>query len=199
MLFLIALVIAVSFSLICAPALRKKPLPFYIAAAVLSAAVVILAQYRIENELVQKYILALFSKGAVATAFWCVVMFTGALPQKSTLRRRLIPCRGELSIFTALLTLSHSATYAIVYLKRLLNPDFDPQTDFIATCAVVIMLLCIMIPLTIMSFKKVRSKMKPKTWKNIQRTAYLFFALIYVHVLVLYFPRAVSEGKCRKA
>lgn len=191
MLFLIALVIAVSFSLICAPALRKKPLPFYIAAAVLSAAVVILAQYRIENELVQKYILALFSKGAVATAFWCVVMFAGALPQKSALRRRLMPSRGELSIFSALLTLSHIVTYAVIYIKRLLNPDFDPQTDFIVTCAVVILLLCIMIPLTVMSFKKVRGRMKPKTWKNIQRTAYLFFALIYVHVLVLYLPRAV--------
>lgn len=191
MLFLIALVIAVSFSLICAPALRKKPLPFYIAAAVLSAAVVILAQYRIENEFVQKYILALFSKGAVATAFWCVVMFAGALPQKSALRRRLMPSRGELSIFSALLTLSHIITYAVIYIKRLLNPDFDPQTDFIVTCAVVILLLCIMIPLTIMSFKKVRGKMKPKIWKNIQRTAYLFFALIYVHVLVLYLPRAM--------
>ncbi len=191
MLFLIALVIAVSFSLLCAPVLRKKPLPFYIAAAVLSAAVVILAQYRIENELVQKYILALFSKGAVATAFWCVVMFAGALPQKSALRKRLIPSRGELSIFSALLTLSHIVTYAVIYIKRLLNPDFDPQTDFIVTCAVVILLMCIMIPLTIMSFKKVRSRMKPKTWKNIQRAAYLFFALIYVHVLVLYVPRAI--------
>ena len=196
MLFLIALVIAVSFSLLCAPALRKKPLPFYVAAAVLSAAVVILAQYRIENELVQKYILALFSKGAVATAFWCVVMFAGALPQKSAMRKRLIPSRGELSIFSALLTLSHIVTYAVIYIKRLLNPDFDPQTDFILTCAVVILLLCIMIPLTVMSFKKVRGKMKPKTWKNIQRTAYLFFALIYIHVLVLYLPRAVrgSDG-----
>ena len=191
MLFLIALVIAVSFSLLCAPALRKKPLPFYIAAAVLSAAVVILAQYRIENELVQKYILALFSKGAVATAFWCVVMFAGALPQKSALRKRLMPSRGELSIFSALLTLSHIVTYAVIYIKRLLNPDFDPQTDFIATCAVVILLLCIMIPLTVMSIKKVRSRMKPKIWKSIQRTAYLFFALIYIHVLVLYLPRAM--------
>lgn len=191
MLFLIALIIAVSFSLLCAPALRKKPLPFYIAAALLSAAVVILAQYRIENEIMQKYIIAVFSKGSVATAFWCVVMFAGALPQKSTFRKRLMPSRGELSIFSALLTLSHIVTYAVIYIKRLINPDFDPQTDFIATCAVVILLLCIMIPLTVMSFKKVRSKMKPKTWKNIQRTAYLFFALIYVHVLVLYLPRAI--------
>ena len=191
MLFLIALVIAVSFSLLCAPALRKKPLPFYIAAAVISAAVVIHAQYRIENEFVQKYILALFSKGAVATAFWCVVMFVGALPQKSAPRKRLMPSRGELSIFSALLTLSHIVTYAVIYIKRLINPDFDPQTDFIVTCAVVILLLCIMIPLTVISFKKVRSKMKPKTWKSIQRTAYLFFALIYVHVLVLYLPRAI--------
>ena len=171
--------------------ITEKTLPFYIAAALLSAAVVVLAQYRIENEIVQKYVLALFSKGAVATAFWCVVMFVGALPQKSAPRKRLMPSRGELSIFSALLTLSHIVTYAVIYIKRLLNPGFDPQIDFIVTCAVVILLLCIMIPLTVMSFKKVRSKMKPKTWKNIQRTAYLFFALIYVHVLVLYLPRAI--------
>ena len=41
-----------------------------------------------------------------------------------------------------------------------------------------------------MSFKKVRKKMKASTWKKIQRTAYIFYALIYVHVLTFFIPKA---------
>lgn len=47
-----------------------------------------------------------------------------------------------------------------------------------------------MIPLTVMSFPKVRKKMNAKLWKKIQRTAYLFYALIYIHIMVLFMPMA---------
>ncbi len=57
MLFIIALVIAVLFSLSCAGALRKHPTPFYIGGAVLSAAVYALSLMHIETPFVREYLL----------------------------------------------------------------------------------------------------------------------------------------------
>ena len=51
-------------------------------------------------------------------------------------------------------------------------------------------MVLIMIPLTIMSFKTIRKKMNAKTWKKIQRFAYIFYALIYIHIMVLFVPKA---------
>ena len=47
-----------------------------------------------------------------------------------------------------------------------------------------------MLPLFITSFKCVRKKMKGSSWKKLQRLAYGFYALIYIHVLLLTLPGA---------
>ena len=49
-----------------------------------------------------------------------------------------------------------------------------------------LILIAMMIPLMITSFKCVRKKMKAKNWKNLQKLAYPFFYLIYVHLMVLF-------------
>jgi uncharacterized protein with FMN-binding domain len=41
-----------------------------------------------------------------------------------------------------------------------------------------------------MSFPQIRHKMNAKLWKKIQRTAYIFYALIYIHVFVICYPMA---------
>lgn len=38
-------------------------------------------------------------------------------------------------------------------------------------------------------------KINPKTWKKIQKSAYLFYTLIYVHILILDIPKARSGNK----
>jgi DMSO/TMAO reductase YedYZ heme-binding membrane subunit len=43
-----------------------------------------------------------------------------------------------------------------------------------------------MIPLLITSLRAVRRRMKPLNWKKVQRLAYPFYALLYVHVLILF-------------
>ncbi|MDF2884595.1 MAG: hypothetical protein K0R54_5162, partial [Clostridiaceae bacterium] len=43
----------------------------------------------------------------------------------------------------------------------------------------------IMIPLFITSIKKIRYKMKGLRWKKLQRWAYLFYILAYVHILLV--------------
>ena len=203
MLFLIALAISFCIAFFGSKALKKYPMIFYFAAAIITVVVIIINQgitnrtITIESEFVRKYLIGIFSKGAFAGALWCIVMWVGALSSDTKAGKKLVstimPVRGELSVFAAVVTLSHAVTYGITYLKRfnlLKKNNISFPSDFILTCIICIILLVIMIPLAVMSLKAIRRKMKPKTWKNIQRSAYVFYALILIHVLVLYIPQA---------
>ena len=192
MLFLIALIVAVLFAAFLSPALRKAPLPFYLAAALLAAGAAVAAQLDMESDLLLDWVLPLFNRGAAAAAFWALVMWAGALPRGSRAGKRLLAVRGELSSFAAILTLCHAVLRGLMYLRQLLRPRFSPDGVFLATCLTVLLLLLIMLPLTVLSFKAVRRRMAAKRWKHIQRLAYLFYGLIYIHVLILYLPPALQ-------
>ena len=47
-----------------------------------------------------------------------------------------------------------------------------------------------MIVLTVTSFPSVRKKMQAKKWKQLQRTAYVFYGLMYVHIMLINIPYA---------
>ncbi|MBR0528203.1 MAG: FMN-binding protein [Ruminococcus sp.] len=190
MLFLIAFAVAVLFSVLCAGALKKVPAAFYVGAALVSALMVVLAQQPVENVILRKYVIGLFSRGALAGALWVVVMGMRVLPDGSKAIKRLMPIRGELSIFAATVTLSHISVYGLSYTKRLTDSNISKTTDFLLSFAVCAALVLIMVPLTVISFKKIRKKMNAKKWKNIQRAAYVFYALIYLHIIMLFIPKA---------
>ena len=185
MLFAVSLLIAGAFSVLCGKALRKHPAPFYLTAAVLSIGTVILANTRISmHAFLQQNVIALFTKGILAAAFWAVVMWTGALPNQSELRKKLLPQRGQLSIFAAILTLGHAVGLGISMFPRWLK-----KADAL-NLTVCIVLMLIMLPLTVISVQKIRRKIKAKTWKSVQRWAYLFYVLIPVHVIALNLAKA---------
>ena len=193
MLFLIALIVACVFSWFCAKLLKSHPTPFYVTAVVVSVIMIMIGQVRPDGipQAVNTYVIGLFNRGALAAALWCVVAYIGALPDNAkALKKQLMPVRGELSIFSALVTISHAVTYGVTYIKRLTSGRPVTEAVFISTCIICLMLMLIMIPLTVISFKNIRKKIKPKTWKAIQRIAYLFYALIYLHVMVIFIPRA---------
>ncbi|MDE7099126.1 MAG: FMN-binding protein [Ruminococcus sp.] len=192
MLFLIALILAFGFALLCRKSLKKHPFIFYAAAVIITTSSVIFVgtDTRFLPEFVNTYVIGLFTRGAFATALWYVVMFTGALPNGSAPIKKLMLIRGELSIFTAILTLGHNIGFGQTYFVRFFT-DAERMSANQKTAAVLsIAMLIIMIPLAIMSFSSVRKKMNAKLWKKIQRTAYLFYAIIYIHVFVLYYPMA---------
>lgn len=86
----------------------------------------------------------------------------------------------------SLIVLSHTVVFGVHYFPMLFtNPAAMPTRQMIAAI-VTLILLAMLIPLFITSFKSVRRKMNGKTWKNIQRMAYPFFIGIYVHIMVLY-------------
>lgn len=194
MLFLISLAIAILFSCCCDKILKKHPVPFYITAAVLTVAVILISQLElVKDPFIRNNVLGIFSRGALGGAFWAVVMFAGALPNGSAPIKKLMPIRGELSIMAATITLSHIITYGMKYITSIINNRMGTGsafTEFVVTCIISLALVLIMVPLTIMSFKAIRKKMDPKKWKKIQRFAYLFYALIYAHIMVLFVPKA---------
>lgn len=190
MLFLTALFIALLIAFCLDKPLKKCPAAFYISAAVLTLASVVITQsdINISSRFVRDNVLGIFSRGAMGTAFWAVVMWAGALPNGSAPIKKLMPIRGELSITAAILTFSHIITYGVQYITNLIKGRTG--SDFVVTSIVCLAMVLIMTPLTVMSFKKIRKKMNAKTWKKIQRFAYIFYAFIYVHILVLFVPKA---------
>ena len=171
--------------------IKKHAALLYFIAVIISAAVVGLTAANMTHSFPQwfnTWIWSVLSRGTLATAFFIVVMYTGALPDKSGAIRRLMPVRAELSIIATILTLAHNISFGLTYFKFMLfSPQVMPKYQFVAGILSIIMIL-IMLPLCITSFKSVRKKMKGVTWKKLQRLAYVFYALIYAHVLVLLIP-----------
>ncbi len=79
MLFIIALILAVVFAVCCGASLKKYAYAFYAGAAVISiaaAALYINTRGNVTSvSFINTYIIGLFTRGALATALWCVVMW----------------------------------------------------------------------------------------------------------------------------
>lgn len=192
MLLIISLVLAVAFVFLCGKALKKHPNLFYIGAGIITA-VLALIPFDGVPDFVNNYILALFRRGSFATAIFIIVMYTGALKNGSALMKKLIVIRGELSIMASIMILCHNIFFGKTYFVRLFtSASTMPVTQLLAAIASLLMLV-IMIPLAIMSFPKIRKKMKPKLWKRFQRFAYAFYALIYIHIFLLTYSSAQAR------
>ena len=189
MLLIIALVIASLFTYFLKDKLKQYSNIFYIGAAVVTIVIFSLRTVAMP-QFVRQNIVGIFAKGTIGTAFFIIVMITGALPRGSKLIGPLMRIRGELSIMAAILVLSHNLTYGMTYFKMLFSaPAALPAVQ---RCAAVLSLILIvlMIGLTVISFPAVRKKMNSKKWKQIQRSAYVFYGLLYVHIMLINIPYA---------
>lgn len=145
-------------------------------------------------EYINKYFIRIFPKGTVSLALFTIVMFTGIFKNSSKIKRKLMSIRGELSIIACIVTLGHNIYFGMYFFVVLFtNPDSLSTTKFFATIISIILIL-LMLPLMITSFACVRKRISHKTWKRIQRLAYIFYGLIYVHILLLYIPK-IQKGK----
>ncbi len=189
MLLIISLIIVSLFIYFLKDSLKKHAGIYYIGAAVISIAIFLIGFLPMPLFL-KNNILGIFAKGSLGTAMFVAVMYAGALPKGSKLIAQLMKIRGELSITAAILVLCHNFTYGITYFKMLsIKPEALSATQF--TAAIIsLVLIIIMIVLTVTSFQAVRKKMKAKKWKQLQRTAYVFYGLMYVHIMLINIPYA---------
>ena len=192
MTFLISLGLAVLFALLLDKPLRAHPAPFYAGAAAVSLAAAGAAWSGVVlPDWAMNYLWPVLARGRLAGALFVVVMFTGAFPNGSRPMKKLMPIRGQLSILASILTLGHNAAYGKTYFLLLFtDPSALPVNQRLAAVCSLLMLV-IMLPLFITSFPCVRRKMRPKTWKRLQRWAYGFYALLAAHILLLTAPRAL--------
>lgn len=135
-------------------------------------------------------IMPLFTKSTFATSIFVVVMYTGALKNGSKLMKILMPIRAELSIIASILTLAHNISFGRYHFVTLFTTPKSMSLNMILAAIISIILIAIMIPLMITSFPIIRKKMKYKSWKKLQRSAYVFYGLIYIHVMLIMLPIA---------
>lgn len=150
--------------------IRKHNLKLYIGATIL-ALVTFLLRYKVP-------IMEPFTQGYLGLSFLFIVMFTGALKNKSTLSKKLVGVRREYSIIGFILLTSHALKYLLEFLTGEIRFEWLGVIPYV-----------IMLPLFIMSFMVIRKKFTFKVWKNIQRFSYIAYILIFVHlILVAEFP-----------
>ena len=189
MLLVISLIIVSLFIYFLKDSLKKHAGIYYIWAAVISIAVFLIGFLPMPLFL-KNNILGIFAKGSLGTAMFVAVMYAGALPKGSKLIAPLMKIRGELSITAAILVLCHNFTYGMTYFKMLFIKPAALSATQLTAAIISLVLIIIMLVLTVTSFQAVRKKMKAKKWKQLQRTAYVFYGLMYVHIMLINIPYA---------
>ena len=64
---------------------------------------------------------------------------------------------------------------------------------------VALALLVLLLVLGVTSFGFVERRMRTESWKRLQRWAYVFFGLVYVHLLLMLLPSALHGGLAAQA
>jgi len=96
------------------------------------------------------------------------------------------------------LSLGHMAVYLESYLPRLLGSG-AVSGNVVASFALAVVLLVLLVVLGVTSFAFVKKRMRTDTWKRVQKLAYPFFALVYVHLLLMLLPSALHGGAASSA
>lgn len=132
------------------------------------------------------YFVNLFKRGVFPTALFILVMYAGALSPDWIVTRKLKKIRRELSIIACFLSLGHNLIYGLVYFVQFFTNPGKMGLQYCIASFISLVMLIIMIPLMITSFEWVHKRMKGSSWKRLQKWAYGFYALLYIHVMVLW-------------
>ena len=172
---------------------KKHAAVFYIITVLISAFTVFVP-HKFLTPLLVMFINKIFVGGVLQGAIFIIVMYVSVLPQKSRLRIKLSKVRGEMAIIAALFTLIHNISYGKRYFM-LLFTDISALKPYEAAAALLsVCMIVLLVPLTVTSFNIIRKKMSGKSWKKLQRLSYIFYALLYFHI-VLIFSRGILAGK----
>lgn len=190
---LAALGAAVVFALVFRAPLIRMPVVFYVLAVVVD---LLFLSGVLEQVLpaLNRELLPFLRRCIFPYALFVVVMYMGVLPEASRLRQYLKPARGPLSIVAALLVLCHGVSYLGVYLNVALDGFGTAASSTIWSLMVAMGLSVILGMLTLTSFNLVRHRMRGRTWRAVQKSAYVFFLLVTAHAVVLLLPASLEGG-----
>lgn len=196
MTYLIIQLCAVAFCLLCSRSLRRHAVWYY-AGAFAVTALFFYGEFFGLPEPVWRPLFYTIDQCMLGTALFVVVMVIGALPRGSWFAQRLRPVRGELSIFAWILCLGHLVYLTVIprMVHIALTLKFAMPLTVIGL-VVSLILLVLLIVLGVTSFKFVKRHMSAKAWKSVQRWSYLFYALVYVHLMLMLAP-TIATGAPR--
>lgn len=186
---IIGLSVITLFYILTANAIKKVPVAFYVGIYFWTGFVIVYYSakfYEIMPQWFTTYFMDIFQRGIFSTVTFMIVMFLGAVRKHNDITKKLMKVRGEISIIGCFSALCHNVIFGVVYFTMLFKEPGIMSTRTLIASVLTIVLLALMLPLLITSFKSVRRKMKASSWKKVQRLAYPFFILIYVHVMVLF-------------
>jgi DMSO/TMAO reductase YedYZ heme-binding membrane subunit len=187
---IISLIVMTALAAAIRTPLKRLPLLFYGLAVLVSMAAIYLTLYPDPNPFIRAFAFAV-QKGHVGFSLFAVVMYLGVFDTASAVRRYFNPVRAELSIMAAILMAGHFILYLRNYLM-LLGGLLSLKWSILASLVVALVLLALLTVLTVTSFNAVKRRMRPAAWKKLQRLAYLFFGLIYLHMLGYLLPPALG-------
>ena len=165
-------------------ALKERPAVFYAAAGAAVAAYLI---YHFASGAYIPWlqpVLDIMTKGYLACAFLAIVMFTGVFDEGSAVRRALQPIRAELSILSFILIMGHAIAYLPSYIP-MLGRLFSLRAGMVFSIVAAVLLSVIFAVLAVTSLRVLRAKMPYRTWKMIQRGAYVMVALLWLHIFLI--------------
>ncbi len=189
MIFLLSLCIALFFALTCGDLLKKHPVPFYVGSIVISILSIIGTWTDVTlPAIIRDWLIPIIAGGGLTGALFVLVMYAGAFPNRSLGAKNFIPLRGQLSIIASIIGIGHSIAYGRSYYSMVVGGLSGLKTSTVIFIIVSTVMELIMLPLFITSFITIRKKMKGTTWKRLQKLAYPFYFLLFVHVMMLMVP-----------
>lgn len=193
--FLIVLVVTVAASLGLRQPLHKWPVVFY-GLAVAADVAYIAGIEGLLPRVVMGPITLLLGKCMLSLALFVVVMYIGVFAEGSRVHQWLKPVRAELSILACILACGHMAVYLASYVPRL---GGALGANVASALLVALALLVLLLVLGVTSFGFVKRRMRTESWKRLQRWAYVFFGLVYVHLMLMLAPAASRGGEAAVA
>lgn len=191
MTFAIVLVVTVLACFALRDLIHKAPVVFYALAVVVDVLYLLVSAldvpfwlWKISFELIQECLLPL--------SLFVVVMYIGCFARDSKISRWLRPIRAELSIMACILAAGHMAAYMGLYVAQIMGGN--ARANVMAAFAVALALLVLLLVLGVTSFNAVKRRMKKESWAKLQKWAYVFFGLVYVHLMFMLTPSALQGG-----
>lgn len=186
--FVVALVLTAVLSVALKKPIKKSPLLFY-GLAVALVAVLLAGTSGLVPGSWWKFTVPLVQQCMLSFALFAVVMFVGCLPDGWKVTQRLRGIRSELSVTVFILCFGHMVPYIAPYATRVASGTADGATAVSFAMALVVGALLVVLGVT--SFAAVKRAMSTAKWKQLQRLAYLFFGLVYVHLVLMMAPSAI--------
>ncbi|MCB2305537.1 ferric reductase-like transmembrane domain-containing protein [Clostridium estertheticum] len=192
MIFIYSLIFVLILSLFFTSSIKKNYWTYYLISIFIGIITTVYEVLRITSGVnlygLPLFLEKIFIRGYISIAFFILVMFAGALNPKWKITRKLQSIRAELAIIASIFIIPHALIYFVRFivlkLPKMFSTGVIPKL-YIAYIIAGIIAFVIMIPLFITSFKRIRHKMQSGKWRKLQKRAYIFYFLIYIHILII--------------